>query len=425
MSTELEKLAEITKVLNNRDSTYIIQEKYLTELARIQHFLLKSKDLYSISELIDDLGIFLDPTRVLLYTRDGDSGQLIKEWYNVQEVSVPSMLRSIPLFGHNFFGTNAPLSNGRYLHATFKELPAEIRNKLESEHDSNGSFLALPLFADDVLYALILILENSVEERWPKTRLNFLSTLQTSVSLFIGNWRALNKTIKQVENLTYLFNNSLPCLLDDINGIIKDVNNEMAAILGYNKDELIGKNWDTIVAPEDVEKVKTYHKARYYNPNYAPREYITKFVTATGSELTVKVHTSLLPNGNVYSNIVDLTDCEKTKNILKLAYSAMPVIPSKYVITDINGIVVFCSSEFSKLHGYDVAEIIGTNTRLLKSGKHTPEFYENLWNTIQTGETWKGDITNLTKDKRLITTYTTIEPLFSNTAIIGYIGIKN
>ncbi|MHA1598888.1 MAG: ATP-binding protein, partial [Alphaproteobacteria bacterium] len=47
--------------------------------------------------------------------------------------------------------------------------------------------------------------------------------------------------------------------------------------------------------------------------------------------------------------------------------------------------------------GYSRDELIGRNHRILKSGEHSDEFYENLWRTVASGKPWHGEIRNLKK----------------------------
>ena len=68
------------------------------------------------------------------------------------------------------------------------------------------------------------------------------------------------------------------------------------------------------------------------------------------------------------------------------------------VITDSNGIVLEVNKSFTKITGYQANEIIGQTTKILKSGKHTKEFYANMWHQLLTSGKWNGDIYNKRKN---------------------------
>ena len=59
--------------------------------------------------------------------------------------------------------------------------------------------------------------------------------------------------------------------------------------------------------------------------------------------------------------------------------------------------IEYVNPAFTKISGYTYEEALGHKPGILKSGKHTKEFYKNLWGTILAGKTWKGDIINKKK----------------------------
>ena len=67
-------------------------------------------------------------------------------------------------------------------------------------------------------------------------------------------------------------------------------------------------------------------------------------------------------------------------------------------ITDKNGTITHANKKFCELSKYPLSELIGKNHRILKSGFHPPEFYQNMWNTISQGKIWKGSVKNKAKD---------------------------
>lgn len=78
---------------------------------------------------------------------------------------------------------------------------------------------------------------------------------------------------------------------------------------------------------------------------------------------------------------------------LKLSV-AIEQSPSSIIITDIKGQIEYINPKFSQVTGYKYEEIIGKNPRILKSGKHDNQFYENLWNTILPGKDWRVEFLN-------------------------------
>ncbi len=95
------------------------------------------------------------------------------------------------------------------------------------------------------------------------------------------------------------------------------------------------------------------------------------------------------------------------------------------MITDTKGNLEYVNQAFVDGTGYDENEVIGKNPRLLKSGKHSNEFYKDLWVTISSGKVWKGRITNKKKDGTLFEEEATITPIRNfDGEIINYVGMK-
>ena len=65
--------------------------------------------------------------------------------------------------------------------------------------------------------------------------------------------------------------------------------------------------------------------------------------------------------------------------------------------TDVHGNIEYVNSMFEQVTGYSKAEITGKNTRILASKDVQPAFYAELWNTILSGNTWRGVLKNKSK----------------------------
>jgi PAS domain S-box-containing protein len=95
------------------------------------------------------------------------------------------------------------------------------------------------------------------------------------------------------------------------------------------------------------------------------------------------------------------------------------------VITDRGGSILYVNPAFERLTGYASEEVLGQNPRLLKSEKHDAKFYRNLWQTIVTGNTWKGEVINRRKDGSLYTEEMTVTPVRDASGEIArFIGVK-
>lgn len=67
------------------------------------------------------------------------------------------------------------------------------------------------------------------------------------------------------------------------------------------------------------------------------------------------------------------------------------------IITDANQIIIDVNPAFYEITGYNREEAIGKKPRMLSSGKHSPEFYVDMWQSISEDGFWHGEVWNRKK----------------------------
>ncbi len=131
---------------------------------------------------------------------------------------------------------------------------------------------------------------------------------------------------------------------------------------------------------------------------------------------------SLLPSVLVALYMLKRKSMRDELLILRTAVSQSA---NSIVITDPDGAIKFANKAFETLTGYTLEELAGKNPRVLKSGYHNRNFYENLWQTITSGKVWKGVFLNRKKDGTTFWERATISPVEdSRKRIRYYIAVK-
>lgn len=87
---------------------------------------------------------------------------------------------------------------------------------------------------------------------------------------------------------------------------------------------------------------------------------------------------------------------------------------SSVVITNLDGEIEYVNPKFEEVTGYTNEEVLGKSTHVLKSGEHSDEFYANLWETIRSGDVWRGQLHNRRKDGTLYWDQVTISPVYND-----------
>ncbi len=94
-------------------------------------------------------------------------------------------------------------------------------------------------------------------------------------------------------------------------------------------------------------------------------------------------------------------------------------------VTDPDGRIEYVNPAFETMTGYTAEEAVGRNPRLLKSGEQGEAFYDELWDTIKSGDIWTDEIVNERKSGERFTATQTISPIESDSGEIrGFVGIQ-
>ena len=153
--------------------------------------------------------------------------------------------------------------------------------------------------------------------------------------------------------------------------------------------------------------------------NLGSDDFLAKPITPWHLVSTLKARIKrarILRGGSVKNRIV-------MQELEKLSYAIdQHAIVSK---TDASGFIVHVNDKFCEVSGYSREELLGQNHRLIKSGFHSPAFFEELWQTISSGKVWQGDIKNRNKNGQFYWVATSIVPILDDFDIpYQYISIR-
>ncbi|MFP4388562.1 MAG: PAS domain-containing protein, partial [Desulfococcaceae bacterium] len=161
------------------------------------------------------------------------------------------------------------------------------------------------------------------------------------------------------------------------------VNRELCEMLGYPREELVRKTTAEISHPEDLPTDR--EKARRLLSGNGDRYGMEKrFIRADGSVVWTDLTVSLVrdPAGRPTYFIAILRDITRRKTELQRMETAAKVFETSQegiFITDVDGAILDVNPAFTQITGYSREEAVGRNTRILKSGRHRPEFYARMW----------------------------------------------
>ncbi len=184
-------------------------------------------------------------------------------------------------------------------------------------------------------------------------------------------------------------------------------------VFGWKRAEVIG-NLNPTVPPEKMEDFRTIFEVVMQGGSVAGLEATCRH--KDGSPVEVSLSAAPLRDASgeitgamsVFTDITARKQAEAEKHLLS---TAIEQSAECIVITDPAGIIQYANPAFTATTGYSREETIGQSTRLLKSGKHDAAYYQQLWETILKGDTWRGEIINRHKDGNLFFAEMAITPV--------------
>jgi two-component system, NtrC family, sensor kinase len=152
--------------------------------------------------------------------------------------------------------------------------------------------------------------------------------------------------------------------------------------------------------------------------------------SATGERRWLK--TTKLPLRDDHGQIVglvgighDITQRRQADEQLRRLSLVVEQSPATVIITDTDGRIEYVNPTFCAVTGYEPAEVLGQNPRVVKSGETPQEVYRDLWNTITSGREWRGEFHNRKKNGTLFWESVVVAPLKdSDGKISHYLSVK-
>jgi diguanylate cyclase (GGDEF)-like protein/PAS domain S-box-containing protein len=103
-----------------------------------------------------------------------------------------------------------------------------------------------------------------------------------------------------------------------------------------------------------------------------------------------------------------------------LQFAILEAAAVAIVVTDADGCIVWVNPAFTQLTGYTYDEAVEQEMHILKSEIHESVFYQQIWDTIQSGQVWRGEIVNHRKNGSTYVEEQTITPVRDEKGSVAY-----
>lgn len=180
------------------------------------------------------------------------------------------------------------------------------------------------------------------------------------------------------------------------------VSKGVAEVLGYQPSELIGLTPFDKMKPEHAAAMRAVFASFAFDRGpISDLEYV--MVDRQGAEqITLSSARPVrAPDGGLlgYRGVDRVVTAQKqAEEKLQFAASVFTHAREGIMLTDSSGQILDVNAAFSAITGYARNEVLGQNVRLLRSGRHGPEFYEVMWRELRSDGQWSGEVWNRRKN---------------------------
>ncbi|WP_169302359.1 PAS domain-containing sensor histidine kinase [Halorientalis salina] len=203
------------------------------------------------------------------------------------------------------------------------------------------------------------------------------------------------------------------CVVDD-GGTIQYVSPSANRLFDGAGRDLKGETIESIVHPDDTERVREAFETVLASPD---RAVTVQFRTRCGDgernwvECRARNRISNPDIGGVVVTLTDISEHKHRERELRRFRAVIEQAGHAIYITDTDGTIEYVNPAFEESTGYSYEEAVGDCPNILNSGEHSSEYYASLWDTILSGNVWKGEVINERKDGHRYVIEQTIAPV--------------
>ncbi len=120
---------------------------------------------------------------------------------------------------------------------------------------------------------------------------------------------------------------------------------------------------------------------------------------------TIWLQTSRIPLRNTHQQVIgvlgiyqDITEQKQANDSMRLAAAIYQFGNEAIMVTDESNLIMAVNPAFTRITGYELADVIGKDPRIFQSGRHKKAFYQKMWQKLLNEDHWQGEIWDMHKN---------------------------
>ena len=195
-----------------------------------------------------------------------------------------------------------------------------------------------------------------------------------------------------------------PAYCRDLHGRLLAANPAFARLFGRSAEALVGTPVAALLPPEDAARLPATLAALAHPPHQATSEH--RWLTSRGVRWFAWEEAALTNAAGEVTAIRatgrDITRQRLTEEQFHRLSSAVEQSPVTIVITDLAGRAQYVNPKFTAVSGHTLEDVLDQNIEVLRDGHPDADSYDRLWQTVQTGGEWRGELATRRGDGGLV-----------------------